>query len=424
MNQGTMSPKVLTSGFIQASEVSSHLDVLLRGTNRSIKVAKESEHSILFEEVIQASVEDYAKAKPYVRRKMIPDIVKKLNNYGCRFLQVADKRNAKGQIQFVRVYKTRKIHSKILRTLTQAVKAYEAAHGTNLHKYSAPLKPTDQVPSTVSIAAQSRDEPPNSEHLLETQFHPILSREKTPAPLLTRNASILSILSGAQSIDCLIGSMVGEGIFGDLPKAVETYRQISDSKRFSMEDMMDVPALGELRPQESLGRCLSMSFEELSREPKEKSQSSQCLDHLPLPQTYHNVFPATGNPHFQAMFPNGEHDGVGGVHVPCASSPSSGCATPATESVGILKEEMKSEASGAINVGSTPTSVLKRMKRLENTVAALLQDNIDLRRLLTNLESKTNDVMMQTSQPRRVDEASHSDDSGSQTTQVDWAAND
>jgi hypothetical protein len=211
---------------ITRNEISPHLDVIIGG-RYSGGHKKTQDTEIFLHETVQQWLEDYKNAKQYERRQMIPLIAQQLIAGGCRFIKAAQERTSKGKVQYVRTHDTRKIHAKVARVIKQAVKE------SMQQNKSRPVQvfPAFSTPSASPLVVQSRskeqnDSPvspslPSTSILLAPSIPspPLLTRELSlAAPFLARNTSLFSVMSSTHSVDCLIGTMLSDGIFGDSKK--------------------------------------------------------------------------------------------------------------------------------------------------------------------------------------------------------------
>jgi hypothetical protein len=317
-----------------------------------------------------------------------------LMSEGCRFLSLAKERPPGDHSLFERTDSTRKIHEKIKRELQRAVKAYEEcaefkaecdSQAFDLKKALAKKAPL--IPQLIKDVSPTDDTQP------KTLCNALLPRDKTAAPLLNRNTSMLSVLSGTHSVDCLIGSLINEGVFAELPKTVETNMHMEDSKTFSVEEQADSFNLGMSHPQESLGRAGSNSFEGFVRRmpqmtpPAVKTLCGNVATPAAamLPPMKAPAFPSVPQaPNAVADVANNDANrGFDSV------SPSSTLnAAPSNGTFSNLSTQKVSKILTHEELVRMPTSWLFRLSRLEETVVALLNDNIDLRRQLTQGQSK------------------------------------
>jgi hypothetical protein len=432
------------------SDLTHRLDILIgsRGGRSFSKAHAHGQGNSLLTEVVSTWLNDYKEAKPWVRRKMIPMITQQLYAGGCRFLLAADK-TAKGEKpHYVRTYDTRKIHAKIIRVLNNAIKGLEPTNTASkcakkaMSKATAPVStglesrsgaPTVPVtepapePLTSTSAAPSSEAAPDPTNPL---ISPSLSRNASMAPFLARNASMLSIMStGNQSIDCLIGNMLGDGVFNDPPKSIDAHMQQPQScvsHNFSVEQqaaslgMMPPPPLG----QATLSR--GMTYGETAATMGDWGHmrySNSSSDFLTTPKHLKScfmLFPSSSLPQhpsqgcsvqFDASSPTVisnstrseiyQHPTVS-FHPPHGPGPSSSATrhvTPPMSSDSL--SEMTDDAGQQRS--HLQASWLVRLERLEQTVGSLLQDNQDLRSLLlmTAIANKTA-AMATTAQQQNV----------------------
>ncbi|GKY98784.1 hypothetical protein MPSEU_000834600 [Mayamaea pseudoterrestris] len=380
--------------YVKASDISPHLDIFIRRQSSSIPI-KKSDRPTRLEEVVNKWIKEFSQAKSYERRALVPIITQELADGGCRFLVLSEEKGPGGMPLYERVFSTRQIHAKMNRVLAQAVKAYEATDEGKAEKqkqemikraveFATASKPPVQVP--VAAASVPKSVGTTASPAIESQappkslFWPILSRDKSAmhAPLLTRNASMLSILSGTHSVDCLIGSMIGDGVFSELPKAVQTYSMDDSANHMSVEAQADAY---NLQRQSSLGSTTMLSFEEWTRNmPKSplvfKHISNELQDALAPPLNG----PASAAVAFAGSGKLEKHVGFDATCV----SPALSASTAPTSNVAsgsVSSHHDHSTVDGSIGRDQPSVSILVRLNRLELTVLALLHENVNLRQL-------------------------------------------
>ena len=440
MARGKATKTIDKGPLILGSEISPHCDIII-GRSAPLDLRRKKKGKTILEQMVRKWIKDFAEGRTSERRKMIPVIAQDLLTEGCRFLESAYVLSPTGELQYYRTDDTRQIHTKIRNIMSKEVKIYEEWKAKHPPKTSPPPPKTPPpvvtqplmlpvAPPEAAAVSPSTDATPVAERPPKAMFYPILPREKTTAPFLTRNSSMLSILSGTHSVDGLIGSLVGDGVFGDIPKSFESQQQLSrqESKCFSVEEQADTYALGMLHPQESMGQQTSSSFEEWTRDmqmspPLCKLVRNHSLMMPPTPA----LNSSTSYQSVISMLSQGKQ--FDGSVVAQISPTLSMNLTPASDSVNELTSSnylnVRHRAPARTSMGGMSQSCSTRLARLEQAVAALLRDNVDLRRLLNERPAPQAPVAA-TNHPPAVKNyvAAGVEETASVASQVDWMSND